>query len=104
MTDLVKQGNSLIGYFVSSYEDRYAKKPLVNRNTAKWAARDIIESFGIEECKKAIDWYFYVKDVGHDWTWYANNVDKLIAARKNKEQDDIIRQQNRRRARAWLNE
>lgn len=104
MTDLVKQGNSLIGYFVSTYEKNHLKKPIVNRNTAKWAARDIIESFGIEECKKAIDWYFYVKDSGHDWAWYANNVDKLIVARRNQEEDNKIRKHNRERAKAWLNE
>lgn len=104
MTDLVKQGNSLIGYFVSSYQKNNLTKPLVNRNTAKWAARDIIESFGYDECKRAIDWYFYVKDSGHDWNWYANNVEKLISARHENEEDAKIRRENRKRARAWLNE
>ena len=104
MTDLVKQGNSLIGYFVSSYEKNNFAKPLVNRNTAKWAARDIIESFGYDECKGAVDWYFRVKESGHDWNWYANNVERLISARQEHERDAIIRRENRKRAKAWLNE
>jgi hypothetical protein len=104
MTDLVKQGNSLIGYYISQYEKKNFARPLINKNTAKWAARDIIESFGLEECKQAVDWYFHVKDSSHDWNWYTNNVEKLIAARRDKERDDIIRRENRIRARAWLNE
>lgn len=104
MTDLVKQGSSLIGYYVSSFEKKHFARPLLNRNTAKWAARDIIESFGLEECKAAIDWYFMVKDSGHDWNWYANNVEKLIVARQEKQRDDSIRRENRIRAKAWLNE
>jgi hypothetical protein len=104
MTDVIKQGKSLIDYFVQSYESLYHKKPLINRNTAKWAARDLVDSFGLEESKSAIDWYFYVKETGHDWSWYSNNIEKLIIARNQKEKDDRDRMENRERARAWLNE
>lgn len=104
MTDLIKLGHSLISYYIAAYKDRYQSNPMINKNTAKWAARDIVDSFGFEECKDAVDWYFYVKPVGHDWNWYVSNVEKLIIARKEKEIDDRMRQENRQRARAWLND
>jgi hypothetical protein len=104
MTDLIQKGKQIMDYFSTSYESRYGSKPLINRNTAKWASRDIVESFGVDDCKKAIDWYFQVKDTGHDWLWYANNIEKLIAARKLKEEDDKARKVAREKARAWLSE
>lgn len=104
MTDIIKEGKQLIDYYVQSYELRYNKKPLINRNTAKWAARDIVESFGLDSCKRAVSWYFYVKDSGHDWSWYANNVEKLILAYTAKDKDDNDRKANRLRARVWLGE
>jgi hypothetical protein len=104
MTDLVQKGKTVMDYFSTVYEDRHGSKPLINRNTAKWAARDVVESFGLDECKDAIDWYFRVKEGSHDWGWYANNVEKLIAARKAKEEDDIARRVAREKARAWLSE
>lgn len=102
MTD-IQLGHSLISYYVAAYKNRYKVNPMINKNTAKWAARDIIDSFGFDACKDAVDWYFYVKDSGHEWSWYVSNVEKLIVARKEKEIDDRMRQENRQRARAWLN-
>ena len=101
--DLIQQGNSLISYYVNKYNDLYNATPMINRNTAKWAARDIIESFGYNDCAEAIDWYFKVKERGHDWNWYTNNVEKLISARRDKERDDMERKVVRMRAREWLN-
>lgn len=104
MTDLVAKGKEIIEYFSDAYQLKYGFKPKINRNTAKWAARDIVESFGIEDCRNAVDWYFKVKDAGHDWSWYANNTEKLIVARSQKIQDDMSRMVAREKARAWLNE
>lgn len=104
MTDLIAKGKEIINYFSNAYEEKYQSKPKINRNTAKWAARDIVESFGIDDCCRAVDWYFYVKDTGHDWVWYANNVEKLIAARNEKIKDDEARRVARERARVWLSE
>jgi hypothetical protein len=103
MTDLIKLGNELINYYVVKYQEVYGSRPIINRNTAKWAARDLVESFGIDECQKCIDWYFYVKDTGHNWNWLASNMESLYNARKTKERDDKERKVNRMRARAWLN-
>jgi hypothetical protein len=104
MTDLIAKGKEVIEYFSDSYQSRYGSRPKINRNTAKWAARDVVESFGIDDCRHAVDWYFRVKDVGHDWSWYANNIEKLINARNEKIKDDEARRVMREKAKAWLNE
>jgi hypothetical protein len=74
----------------------------LNRNTAKWAARDIIDSFGMDECLSAIDWYFNVKPSNHDWTWYANNVEKLLEARDDYTEDVKLRKERLLKAKEWL--
>lgn len=104
MSDLIKLGNDIINYYSASYQKVYGTKPIINKNTAKWAARDLVDSFGFDECKKAVDWYFYVRDKGHDWSWFSSNMERLYFARKEKERDDEQRRVNRIRARAWLNE
>ena len=103
MSDLIQQGDAIINYYISKYKQAHDQKPMINKNTAKWAARDIVDSFGFAECKNAIDWYFSVKETGHDWIWYTNNVEKLIIARRDKEQDDYNRKIGRMKARQWLN-
>jgi hypothetical protein len=103
MGDIVKEGNELINYFTVKYQDQYKTRPIINRNTAKWAARDLVDSFGINECLHAVDWYFYVKQEGHSWNWFVNNMEKLYNARFEKLKDDEQRKVNRARARAWLN-
>ena len=102
MSDLIQQGHTLLNYYIASYQKAYNARPMINKNTAKWSARDVVDSFGLDECKKAVDWYFTVKDSGHDWNWYSNNVERLIIARKTKEQDDEQRKITRMRAKQWL--
>lgn len=102
MSDLIKKGHELINYYHSLYVSHYNTTPLINKSTAKWAARDIIDSFGFDECVKAADWYFAVKDSGHDWNWYCNNVERLIVARRDKEKDDEQRRIGRKKAKEWL--
>lgn len=102
MSDLIQQGHTLLNYYIASYQKAYNARPMINKNTAKWSARDVVDSFGLDECKKAVDWYFIVKDSGHDWNWYSNNVERLIVARKTKEQDDEQRKITRMRAKQWL--
>jgi hypothetical protein len=103
VSDLIKQGNDLINYFISKYQSVYQDKPIINKNTAKWAARDLVDSFGNDNCIKAVDWYFYVKDSNHSWNWFTGNMEKLHIARIEKERDDMQRKVSRQRARAWLN-
>jgi len=103
MSDIVKQGNELINYFIVKYQEVHKDRPLINKNTAKWSARDLVDSFGIDSCMKAVDWYFYVKQDNHSWNWFATNMEKLYIARVEKEKDDMNRKVNRARARAWLN-
>lgn len=103
MGDIIKEGNELMNYFIVKYQAQYSIRPLINKNTAKWSARDLVESFGIDACMKAVDWYFYVKNDSHSWNWFANNMEKLYIARIEKEKDDEQRRVGRIKAKAWLN-
>jgi hypothetical protein len=97
-----KLSTDLMSYYAKSYENKNGVKPRLNRNTAKWAARDIIDSFGMDECLSAIDWYFNVKPSNHDWTWYANNVEKLLEARDDYTEDIKLRKERLLKAKEWL--
>jgi len=99
-----KLSTDLMNYFAKSYESSNGSKLRLNRNTAKWAARDIIESFGYDECVSAIDWYFFVKQSGHDWNWYVTNAERLLEARDEHVKDKEFRKINRQKALEWLND
>jgi hypothetical protein len=56
----------------------------------------------MDECLSAIDWYFNVKPSNHDWTWYANNVEKLLEARDDYTEDVKLRKERLLKAKEWL--
>lgn len=99
-----QQSNDLMNLYAKEYEKSTGSKLRLNRNTAKWAARDIIDSFGYDECINAVNWYFSVKDSGYDWNWFVNNTEKLLEARQDYNDDLEFRKQMRQKAKEWLSE
>jgi hypothetical protein len=41
----------LMGLYQSLYEDRYGRKPSINKYREKWAMQDVIDSVGYERKK-----------------------------------------------------
>ena len=79
------------------------EKPNLNKNKEQWAADALLESFSLDQLDSAMKYYFMVNSKP-TWSWYSNNVDKIINAAEAYRQDQELRAEMRIRAKEWLNE
>lgn len=77
----------LLGKYDSLYKDRYGVKPKYNRFKEKWAMQDVIDSVGVDEAIKLLEYYFKVSKPNHQLTWFFYNFDKLDAMMNEMEAD-----------------
>ena len=98
-----KDRMALLSRYSKLHTIRYEQKPQLNLNVEQWAADALIESYGIHECYDLLEYYFEVAQ-SPAWKYFANYADKIIDARKDRQQDLDERAQRRKMARAWLNE
>ena len=68
---------ALLTYYAKKFEDKYGKKPNINKYKEKWAASSILEDFEFDNAKLIIDYYFTLSKEGHPLSWLFNNFDKL---------------------------
>ena len=92
----------LISYFEKLYREKFGEKTVINKYSEQWAADALIESFGREECERAIRYYFHVNQ-SPSWKSYANNVHKLLQSIEAQNQDKNYREDMKKKARDWLN-
>lgn len=95
-----KQASELISFFKQEYVKHTGHSPVLNIVKEKWAARDLIESFGLEDCKRAVEWYFRVNK-RYDWKTFTYIVDICITESKSVENDAIKRRKYRSIAQEW---
>jgi hypothetical protein len=79
------------------------EKPNLNKNKEQWAADALLESFSLDQLDSAMKYYFMVNSKP-TWSWYSNNVDKIINAAEAYRQDQELRAEMRIRAKEWLSE
>jgi|SRR5210317_1264720 hypothetical protein len=96
-----KQRYSLISYFKKVAKENNAPLQPINIHSQQWAAEALIESYGYEECKDLVDYYFVVS-ASPDWTWFAYNSDKLLQSKTLEEDDRRLRARLRKGAKEWL--
>lgn len=98
---------ALLTYYSNKFEDRYGKKPNINKYKEKWAASSILEDFEFDNAKLIIDYYFTLSKEGHPLSWLFNNFDKLKDSVDSNEQDKILRAERRAQTiklrEEWLN-
>ena len=93
----------LMNYFKKKYEFKYrGNRPfLINRNIEKWAANDLLDSYGMDACKQIIDRYFVVNSTPewNNFTYNAQKVyDTMLAEEADKKQRKIMQKQ----AEEWI--
>ena len=75
----------------------------INKYNEQWAADALLESFDVGEIYDAMEYYFSINPKP-TWKGFANNVDRLIQSKKDKQEDDRLRAERRAMAKEWLNE
>ena len=93
----------LISLFEKHCRLKGMDKPNLNKNKEQWAADALLESFTFDELDNAMRYYFRVS-VKPTWSWYSNNVEKIIGAAEVDRQDKEFRAEMRNKAKEWLSE
>lgn len=75
----------------------------INKYNEQWAADALLESFSMDEIYDAMSYYFKVNS-RPTWKGFANNVDRLLQSKREKEEDDRLRAERRAMAKEWLSE
>jgi len=99
---LAKQANELLAHYRDSYKKSTGTSPLLNIAKEKWAARELIESFGLDQCLDALDWYFKVNRK-YDWKTFVYVCEQCISESKSVARDKELRKKYRVIANEWRN-
>jgi hypothetical protein len=95
-----KQPYVLIGLYENLYQERYGKKPRVNKFREKWAMQDVIDSVGFERAKELVVYYFKTSKSGHPLNFFFYNFDKIDYLKAEIEKDitkrRILREETKR--------
>ena len=97
-----KDRMALLSRYSKYHKERYDVKPSMNLNVEQWAADALIQSYGIEGCYDILEYYFKVTE-SPSWNTCAYQAEKIIKAKKDKDQDDRERAERRLMAKEWLN-
>ena len=98
-----KERMALINQFERRLKMNNISVPPLNKYKEQWAADDLLESYDTLSLQNAMEYYFQINP-SPTWRGYANNVDKLLKALNDRNEDDKIRAERRVKARQWLND
>jgi hypothetical protein len=74
--------------------------PKFNRAIEKWAARDMVDSYGFATCKEAVVWYSNTA-VSPTWKGFVYAADKCVKEMSIYKDDVKQRKRNRKIAQKW---
>jgi len=97
-----KERFALVSLFEKHCKINGISKPVLNKNKEQWAADGLLESFTFDQLSDAMRYYFMINSKP-TWSWYSNNVEKIIAAEEAVRQDKEFRAEMREKAREWIN-
>lgn len=75
----------------------------INKYNEQWASDALLESFSLDDIYTAMAYYFEINP-RPTWKGFANNVDRLLQSKAEKEEDLRLRAERRAMAKEWLNE
>lgn len=78
------------------YDQKYSK------GKGKFFVKELYESYGVEQSKELVEYYFKVYD-SPNWDHFIRNSDSFYKAMQLKKEDDRIRELMRQQAKDWLN-
>ncbi len=98
-----KDRMALLSRYAKHHTERYGVKPSLNLNVEQWASDGLIESYGMQECYRLLEYYFKVSP-SPTWKTFAYKAEDIRQAIIDKEKDDLERAERRLKAKEWLSE
>jgi hypothetical protein len=99
-----KQPYILLWKYEKLYEEKYGKKPLLNKFRDKMNMKDVIESVGFEKAMDLMNYYFSLEKFGHPLQFFLYNFDKMEQARIELQKDVETRRLLRESTRKMVEE
>ena len=99
-----KEPYVLLSFYEKLYNEKYNKKPALNKYRDKWGMLDVIESVGLDRAKELIEYYFKTTNPGHSLTWFLNNFDNLDEMLEEKKRDRELREKLRLQTKQMIEE
>lgn len=90
-----KQGTALMNAFAQQ-----TNAPRFNRAIAKWAARELIDSYGLPDCMTAVAWYSSISS-SPTWEDFVRVAGKCVERARQHDADIRRRAKNRALANEW---
>jgi len=72
-----KEPYILLTIYSALYEQKYGKKPRLNKYKEKWVMQDVLDSIGFDQAKDVLNYYFRTGKPGHPLNFFYNNFDRL---------------------------
>lgn len=98
-----KQPYAVISRYKALYKSATGRTAELNVFKEKWAAADLIESFGYERVILALEYMFQVSDKV-SWTYFTRNCEKILRYYDEVQADLADRMIARKLAKEWLSE
>lgn len=89
--DKNKQPYVMLWKYEKLYEEKYGKKPIVNKYRDKSAMKDVIDSVGFHRGMQLLEYYFKTPKYGHPLIFFLYNFDRIDRVQSDIEQDKIHR-------------
>lgn len=95
-----KEPYILLSVYEGLYNEKYNKKPRINKYREKWAMQDVIDSVGYTQAKAILEYYFKTGKSGHPLSFFYNNFDRLedmmIQIERDKQNRERLLEQTKR--------
>lgn len=95
-----QQKFALLSRFKKHLKDKNLDDSM-NLYAEQWTADALIQSYTLQGCYDLIEYYFTVS-ASPTWKWFAYNAEKVYKAKRDKEEDDRVRELLRKQAKDWL--
>ena len=93
---------AVLDYWKDAVYNAYGFYPQMNRNTEQWAARDLIDSYGMSTVLELIDYYISITPTTPKWDIFKYRCNDLLTKKLEIEEDLKQREENRKKAKEWL--
>jgi hypothetical protein len=93
-----KQSYALLSYYEKLYKVAHKRAPNINRYRDKWGMADVLESYGIDEAKVLIEYYFKTKS-DHTLQFFFKNYDIIYDMMQRRAEDERKRAELREETR-----
>lgn len=97
-----KERFAVLSRFEKHWKMKNSSPLLINKYNEQWASDALLESFSLNQIYDAMEYYFEINP-RPTWKGFANNVDRLLQSKADKEEDMRQRAERRAMAKEWLN-